>query len=207
MNVSKNPADKIRYELDDFIGSAPVFRDGQQIVVSPRFYDTVRSLRQGSEAVPSGWVEAATACISMPQREQNVTLIRKAIACLRGLYLTPTYDRANLCPLKTNRAVNVTETGSCASRRTSVQPASTATTQRESRIVNGFMAAALGDMPEKIPVRGKRILDGQSHRHVGRRRDPKGVSSHTVKHDMRALEGIWRKDEWSGWSGLLKKES
>jgi hypothetical protein len=183
----------------------PVAEISHAIVASPQFQHTLHYLRQESEEVPSGWAVAAAAPISQSQLQQNLAMIRKASADLKDVHLTAIYRKDNLQLSITTIPTKDTDIRSRASRRASVQPPGLPAIQRGNSTRQGPDPAPLGPVATKRPHAVGNI-DANRGRKRRRRASGEDGQSYLLKRPVCKLRGLWRKDDWSGWSGLLKRE-
>lgn len=177
----------------------------QAIIASPRFQNAIRSLREASEEVPSGWAVSAAPPISQSQRSHNLAMIRKAIGSLNGVHLTSTYSRDNLQLSTTQMPLHNTASRSRVSRRASLRPCELAGIQRRSRIVH-----KTDPIPPALNTSKRLHVDETVDVDRSRKRMRKALDgsaqTHRTKQPGCKLVGLWRKDDWSGWSGLLRTE-
>ncbi|CZT25121.1 uncharacterized protein RCC_10850 [Ramularia collo-cygni] len=174
----------------------------QAAVVSPRFQDVIRSLRDGSEDVPSGWAVVAAPPVSQSQRDHNLAMIRNAVASLNSVHLSSTYSRHNLQLSTTVIPPQNAVRNSRSSRRSSVQGSGLASLQRRSRVLNRPDPITLGVANAKRHRPDGDVEESRPHKRLRKSLVAVMHSQSNNKRHIRKLTGLWRKDDWSGWSVL-----
>lgn len=175
-------------------------------VAAPPFNHVIRSLREESEELPSGWAVAEAPLISQSQRDHNLTMVRRAVASLKDVHLTDTYSKGSFQLSSTFIPAQDASNRNRPrlSRRASVQTPGLPRLHRRSRIFHRPASLSLGVVATKRPLADE-YSAGQYYKHV-RRNTAGSMHRRSATGHVRKLHCLWRNDDWSGWSGLLQTE-